>query len=460
MKQTLNVSVSGVRFIVNNDAYEILRAYLDKIEATYAKEPSGAEIIADIEARVAELLLSKQNDSVKVIDKEAVEDIVNRLGEPEGEIDDKSEPTKLTEPTERFERRLYRNREGALLGGVLNGLSSYFNIDVTAFRILSVLLFVIGCWTGGTLVAVLFISYLVMWVIVPRAKTARQKMEMQGKPVTASSIENSIKEEINSVVTNPRNSKIASLFTSLLYVIGRIIKVFLIFIAAAIGVVVLFMLLVIIVSLFAVFAYIPSIELFVTANPFLVIPVVALSVIIPLLFVIYLIVRALFNVKWNRGFIITLFVFWLLSWSVLAVLAVKETSRFRDTYQDINTTELKSSSSVLYVNSAAEFTNSFTLGMGEIAENVQYEIEEDQTLPDSVYRISIERSAMGRDKRSAKQSVDKIEYPITIVSDSVVLLNPQIMINSEQDIFSRQKVHIRIYHPTNGNVVVSEDFLR
>ncbi|MEG2759446.1 MAG: PspC domain-containing protein, partial [Rikenellaceae bacterium] len=217
MKETLNININGIRFIINNDAYDDLKVYLDKIEAAYLKEPSGREIVSDIEARIAELLLSWQSDSSKIVNKECIDEIISRLGEPDG---GSSEPIEAPSREIPIEKRLYRSGYGSVLGGVLSGLSCYFKVDVTILRIAFVLLFVLGCAIGGTLVSVLFIAYFVMWIIVPMAKTARQKMEMCGEPVTASSIENGIKNEINNVYKNSKNEKVASVFSNILVFLG------------------------------------------------------------------------------------------------------------------------------------------------------------------------------------------------------------------------------------------------
>lgn len=456
MKETLNVSISGIRFIINSDAYQVLRTYLDKIETTYAKEADGKEIIADIEARIAELLLSKQSDTSKVINKEFVEDVVNRLGEPEGTNDETAEQSEPFEQSQRFERRLYRWNDGALLGGVLNGMSAYFKIDVTIFRILFVLLFVIGCATGGTLVGGLFTAYSVMWVIVPRAKTARQKMEMHGNPVTASSIENSIKDEINSVYKNPKNEKIASVFSNILFIIGRIIKGVVLCIAALVGITLLCLIL----AAFTGFVYLltdlPLVEMCVGINPYIALSIALVAVSIPLLFVVYLIIKTLLNIKWKRSLLVVLLTLWALSWITSAVLFAKEVARFREHYFEIKTTTIVSPASVLYVNAP---TDAALLMENVLSDHcdVDFYCETDTLLTDNSYRIEVERSADGRNESEARQRVSRIEYPLEVVSDSILVVNPKIRFNGTGDVFANQRIEVTIFHPRDRNIIVSEE---
>lgn len=456
MKETLNVSISGIRFIINSDAYRILRAYLDKIEATYAKEADGKEIIADIEARIAELLLSKQSDTTKVIHREFVEDVVSRLGEPEevnSETTEKSEPL---EQNQRFERRLYRWSDGALLGGVLNGLSAYFNIDVTALRILFVLFFALGCWVSGTLNATLCLAYMVMWIIVPRAKTARQKMEMRGDPVTASSIENSIKEEINSVYKNPKNARVASVFSTILFIIGRIIKGIILCIAALVGITFLCLILAAFVGFVYLLTDLPLVEMCVDTNPYIALSIALVAVSVPLLFVVYLIIKTLLNIKWKRSLIVVLFSLWAVSWLVAAVLFAKEVSRFRENYFEIKTTTIVNSASALYVNASTDAALFMENVLSDQCD-VFYYCEADTLLTDNEYRIEVERSADGRNKSEARQRVSRIEYPLEIVTDSILIVNPKIRFNGAGDVFANQRIQVTIFHPKGRNVIVSEE---
>lgn len=453
MKETLNININGIRFIINNDAYDDLKVYLDKIEAAYLKEPSGREIVSDIEARIAELLLSWQSDSSKIVNKECIDEIISRLGEPDG---GSSEPIEAPSREIPIEKRLYRSGYGSVLGGVLSGLSCYFKVDVTILRIAFVLLFVLGCAIGGTLVSVLFIAYFVMWIIVPMAKTARQKMEMCGEPVTASSIENGIKNEINNVYKNSKNEKVASVFSNILVFLGRIIKGFLFFIAAIIGV----SFLATVLAILAVFVYvltdIPLVEMCVELNPYLVLFVATVSVIVPLLLILYLIIKMLLNIRWKKSIIIVLLSLWVISWSLSTIFAFKELSRFRDGYFEVKTTEMITHSSALYVNASI---NPALMVANVLSDrcDVNYSCVEDPLLADSVYRIEVKTSADGRDDMDARQRASKIENPITIVSDSTITINPKMIINGSGNVFSNQNIKIKIYYPKGGKVVVDEE---
>ena len=114
MKEVVKVSISGIAFSFAPDAYEVMKSYLDRLEAGYAKQPDGREIVADIEARIAELILNEQ-ESDSVVSRQLAESVVAQLGFPD-------ELEEHADSAEKLPKRLYRNPEGAVLGGVCSGI--------------------------------------------------------------------------------------------------------------------------------------------------------------------------------------------------------------------------------------------------------------------------------------------------------------------------------------------------
>lgn len=86
-------------------------------------------------------------------------------------------------------KKMFRNPDERVLGGVASGVAAYFAVDVTVIR----LLFVLSIFLGGTG----FFVYIILWIITPPAKTITEKMQMQGEPVTLSNIETNIKSGLN-----------------------------------------------------------------------------------------------------------------------------------------------------------------------------------------------------------------------------------------------------------------------
>jgi phage shock protein PspC (stress-responsive transcriptional regulator) len=198
MNEIKKCSISGVAFTFEKVAYNRLSEYIDSLKRAYKNSTECNEIIADIEARIAELILSAQSDQQQVVCLPLVENIIAQLGSAE-DISGNDEPTEPTTAT-RITRRLYRDLDNSRLGGVCAGVGRYFNIDPVWARlaIFAPLIFVpLGSishhvhWLsdlGGNLFGVMLVVYIILWFVIPVARTARQKLEMEGEPVTAKAI--------------------------------------------------------------------------------------------------------------------------------------------------------------------------------------------------------------------------------------------------------------------------------
>lgn len=127
MKEVKKCSISGVAFTMDADAYEALETYLESLKTTYKDTADGAEIVADIEARIAELILSAQ-DNTRIVEKPLILNIIRQMGSAE-DISRESVDRDLHCDTPRIPRRLYRDTENAKLGGVCAGIGKYFDID-------------------------------------------------------------------------------------------------------------------------------------------------------------------------------------------------------------------------------------------------------------------------------------------------------------------------------------------
>ena len=195
MKEVIKCSIAGVAFTLDTDAYDTLRRYLDTLNDTYRTTPDGPEIVADIEARIAELILTAQDGS-RVVDLLLIRNIIAQLGTPEDISGHGESPA---DGTPRIPRRFYRDTANARLGGVCSGVGRYFDIDPVWIRLaffLPLLCSFFGWiplvgWTGpimGNLFFIFTVCYCVAWFVVPAARSPRQKLEMNGERITAQSI--------------------------------------------------------------------------------------------------------------------------------------------------------------------------------------------------------------------------------------------------------------------------------
>jgi len=197
MKKPLTINLSGMVFHIDNDAYEKLKIYLDSIENHFANEEERREILADIETRIAEIFQGKINDNKQIITEKDVDEVIEIMGDPEefGDVaNGKEGGSKKGKYTTSGYRRLYRDTENRILGGVCSGMGAYFRIDPLILRILFVIAF-LGFLSG-------LLIYIILWIVIPEAKTTAQKLEMKGEPVTISSIGKAVKEEFENVKKN------------------------------------------------------------------------------------------------------------------------------------------------------------------------------------------------------------------------------------------------------------------
>ena len=198
MNKIKKCRISGVAYNYEEDAYNRLNNYIDSLKRAYTNSAECDEIIADIEARIAELILSAQSDQQQVVCMPLIENIIAQLGTAE-DISGDDEPAAPTTDT-RITRRLYRDLDNSKLGGVCAGIGKYFGIDPVWARLAIfaplILLPISGIssklyWLdnlGGNLFGIMLVVYLILWFVIPVAKTARQKLEMEGEPVTAKAI--------------------------------------------------------------------------------------------------------------------------------------------------------------------------------------------------------------------------------------------------------------------------------
>ena len=198
MNEIKKCSISGVAFTFEKVAYNRLSEYIDSLKRAYKNSTECDEIIADIEARIAELILSVQSNQQQVVCLPLVENIIAQLGSA-ADISGDDTPADPVTAT-RIARRLYRDMNNCKLGGVCSGIGKYFNIDPVLIRLAMfapLILLPIGGisykihWIsglGGNLFTVMIILDLILWFVIPVAKTARQKLEMEGEAVTAKAI--------------------------------------------------------------------------------------------------------------------------------------------------------------------------------------------------------------------------------------------------------------------------------
>ncbi|HXU26387.1 MAG TPA: PspC domain-containing protein [Bacteroidia bacterium] len=204
MNKTLTINLAGLVFNIEENAYQLLKDYLAAIKNQFKNEEGCDEIVADIESRLAELLKAKTHAGKQVLVDADIHETINVMGKPsdfeENTSDEKqsgsassNQKTYYTNKT----RRVFRDGDNKVLGGVCSGIASYFDTDPLWIRLILVVLF-FGFGTG-------LLLYIILWVIIPEAKTTAEKLEMRGDPIDINTISQTIKEEAEQLKNRVQN---------------------------------------------------------------------------------------------------------------------------------------------------------------------------------------------------------------------------------------------------------------
>jgi len=190
MNKTVTVNISGYIFNIEEEAYNALVIYLGKLKAAFHGMEGADEIVADIESRIAELFQKKLNEKKQVITSSDVDEIVAIMGAPEDYTDEEpimDEPNSDKEDGSRNpNRRVFRDPDDHVLGGVCSGISHYFGIDPLWIR----LAFVLTTIVFGTGI----MAYIILWIIIPEASSTAEKIQMKGQDVNVENIRRTVNE--------------------------------------------------------------------------------------------------------------------------------------------------------------------------------------------------------------------------------------------------------------------------
>ena len=200
MKYTEKVNIGGYSFTLERDAYERLNGYLEDIRSTYRENSYASEILSDIEQRIAELFIEKGGKE-SIVSYALVDSVIQRIGSPSELADEEKAESSL--PGGQREKsaghktaypdgpkRLYRDIDHRILGGVCSGIAAYFNMDSVLVRLVFVgVTLLVGIAISDWYPQIILVSmvslaiYFLLWIIIPAAKTVEEKCRMKGEPI-------------------------------------------------------------------------------------------------------------------------------------------------------------------------------------------------------------------------------------------------------------------------------------
>jgi phage shock protein PspC (stress-responsive transcriptional regulator) len=193
MKITVSINIGGWSFNIDEDAYSELKRYLKNLEIHFATEESSSEILSDIESRMAEIFRSRLATYKQVINMDDVHHAISILGTPEDLSNEEGTSVRDKFASPGY-HRMYRDPDHRIIGGVCAGMGSYWNIEPWIVRVI----FFILAMMGGLGILI----YLILYIVLPEARTTSQKIEMKGEPVNIHNITEAVKKEFDSVRKN------------------------------------------------------------------------------------------------------------------------------------------------------------------------------------------------------------------------------------------------------------------
>lgn len=483
MNKTISINLGGIFFHIDEDAYQKLSRYLDAVKRSLS--PDGKdEIISDIEARIAELFQEKIASEKQVITLSEIDGVIAVMGQPEDyKIEDDSNnytntsySTAYSQTTET--KKLYRDEENSLIGGVLSGLGHYLRVDPLWLRIAMVIL-LFGYGTG-------FLVYLLFWILVPAAKTTSQKLEMRGEPINLSNIEKKVREGISDIsgkISNIDGEKIAngarngaekissslgSVFITIFTICAKILGVFIIIFAgsALIGIVIGSVMMLfsstlpdafVFNNLDAPFTYIET--------PFWIQGLLLLfSIGIPLLFLLILGLKLVVTNMRSTGsyFKFSMLAIWIVSIIIIVFLTIQQTSIIGSEGKIVTKEQIMlQPTDTLYID--MKFNNYFSKNVNK---RVDKEVRHDSKNNEIIYSndvkihlmhtkeaqpyVQIEKTAEGKSHIEATNRAKKIDYNFDIQQNRINLDN--YFTTDYKNKYRNQEVHIYIYLP-EGTIV-------
>jgi len=474
MNKTVNINLGGMFFHIDEDAYQKMTRYFDAIKRSLSNSSGHDEIIKDIEMRVSELLNEKQKSDKYVIGLKDVDEVIAVMGQPEDYIieDELKGANTYNSNTTRRTKKLYRDREKGMIGGVSAGLGHYFGVDAVWIRIVLILLVFAGFGTG-------ILAYIILWIVTPEAITTTEKLEMTGEPVTISNIEKKVREEFENVSDKIKNAdydkygnqiksgagKIGNSFGDFIMSIFKIFAKFLGVILIITGITVLFFLLIGIFTLGSgAFIDFPW-QGFIEAGNFTDYPVWAFGLLmffavgIPFFFLTLLGFKLLAPNMKSIGNIAkyTLLALWLIAVSLAISIGIKQASAFAVDGRVVKkeTINLNPNDTLFikfkhndYFAKNVEDRNDFMVtqdstGTDIIYSNeVSFKIEKtDEKLP----YLQIEKEARGKSLSEAKNRAEQIKYSYKIIGNQLILDN--YLLTELKNKYRDQEIEITLFVP-------------
>jgi len=499
MNKTININLGGFFFHIDEIAYQKLRRYLESISKSLSEDSQGKnEIIADIEARISELLSEKITDTRQVVSESDIEDIIVIMGQPEDYTDAEESYSDANYSYSRNKetgKKLFRDGNDKFLGGVASGIAHYFNIDTIWVRLLFLIITVAGIGAG-------ILVYIALWILLPEAKTTAEKLQMEGEAVNIDNIEKKIREEFTNVSESVKNAannasekikdgandfseKMGQTFSAktnknnglqdFLNTLGKIAMVFFKFLGKFIGVLFVVLGAGVILSLIIGGFSVGSFEFLNIDGDFISYPdfffdatlpqwllTISLFTLIGIPFIVLLVLglRMLSsNIKqFTKITSITLLVVWFIALLIIVFTGVEfgathanygnsiEKNQLNISKKDTLVIKMKNNDALYYQDNLKRSSRKYEVAVdGKLmlyTNDIGLDVKKSNT---GTAYIIIQKESYGRSRIKASKNSEKIQYNFTIINNEIVL--DAFFLSDLKNVFKDEEVDITIFIP-------------
>lgn len=476
MNKTIIININGSVFHIEEDAYEALQAYMTEVKKHFAYSADSDEIVTDIENRLSEMLSEKlQQQNTQVIILADVNEVTARMGDArqfDGETEGQEGQASSTYSKQ--ERKLYRDPDERVVGGVCAGLAQYFNTEIRWVRLLS-FIFVLLWGTG-------LIVYILLWIVIPEARTRAEKMAMKGEPANLQNFKRNFDHEMETL--RPGIDKASNLIGDLVKYLVSFLSKAGAFLAKILGVLLMVFLSLILVSLLILAfgtlglsdAYFNH-EPFNAINPELRAPLIIggfLVLFIPFLALLIFVIKLLFNRKTNTRYLsLSMLVLWIGGVVACAYYGTKLGAEFSQDAKLEETVILKPQDEIFLRRIDSKYLTKEDSTRFKIERNgariLQDEHSEGYNISDEISlsieksedgRITLRRevSSRGRNFETALANARSVRYQFS-QQDSILSLADCFAIG-QNALYRSQRVNLTLRVPENTRLVIDNDMRR
>lgn len=490
MNKTIIINISGAIFHIEEDAYDMLKSYMTEVKKHFGLSADSFEIVTDIENRIAELFNEiLKRDLKQVIIFKDVEVVIAQMGRPADfdNIDETAAEINAGQirETAPIQKKLFRDSDDKVIAGVCSGLAHFFGTDPVWIRLIWAALF----FAGGLGV----ITYLVLWIAMPLARTRTEKLAMNGEDANLETIKNSVSDELNDVkkrISKYRDQvkdsgiedRIGTVFKEIFQFLGTVIQFFFRTFGALFGFLCILigggLIIGLSVGLFAglfspshLFWYHLPFSVIAPENRFMALISFAVTCFIPILFLILLGIRILFKrFIMNAQVGSALLIIWFIALCCSAYVGVNTGMQFTKQASFNQEVSIASSTANEYYlkadksgpNEDSLMTKSMQLTRSKW--HIQFSDEDE---PDGAVNLSIEKSdsahavlieriaAKGETEKQALKNADQIVYRF-YQKDSLLSFAKRLFYKQSGG-FHEQQVDLTLKIPVNTVLVIDPE---